>query len=87
MAILIVHRILNIPPKAIGAAPKRFAAGIGFIFSILIFILSFFNLEILKNILTAFFLLAAFLETFFSYCLGCKTYSIIQSLKGKGKKS
>ena len=54
IAIFIMHRILKIKPKAIGAAPKRFAAGIGFLFSIIIFILiliaNFYHIKYLEAI-------------------------------------
>ena len=35
----ILHKIFKIKPKEIGAAPKRFAAGIGAFFSIMIFLM------------------------------------------------
>jgi hypothetical protein len=40
LAILVIHKILKISPKPIGAAPKRFAAGIGFFLSVLILIMA-----------------------------------------------
>ena len=111
ISVFIMHDILKIKPKAIGAAPKRFAAGIGFFFSIIIFVLlyiaEFYNIKYLEAIkicpdCTAFdqgiyyklwsfilgiiFIIAISLETFFSYCLGCKTYSWLQFFKSKFKK-
>lgn len=99
LAIFIMHKVLKIKPKEIGAAPKRFAAIIGFLFSIFIFatiqgqIFCTYNCEYndyffstLTNILTLIFVVAISLETFFSYCLGCKFYSWLQFLKNKFKK-
>ncbi len=99
ISILIMHVILNINPKPIGAAPKRFAAGIGFFFSITIFMFLNGNiyctqncpsvdlfLDTLKNIFVVIFIIAISLATFFSYCLGCKIYSWLQFVKNKFKK-
>ena len=41
ISVNILHGILKIKPQEVGAAPKRFAAGIGALFSILIFGLLF----------------------------------------------
>ena len=96
IAIFIMHKILKIKPKPIGAAPKRFAAGIGFLFSIIIFTTiqgeifcsydcksSDYFFSIVTKILTSIFVIAISLETFFSYCLGCKIYSWLQFFKNK----
>ncbi len=91
LARLVIHGILKMKPKPIGAAPKRFAAGIGLFFSLAIFISiqgevfctrdcqeqdHYFRM--VTETLVIIFMIATFLEIFFSYCLGCKTYSVIQ---------
>ncbi len=94
-----MHGILKKKPKEIGAAPKRFAAGIGFLFSIIIFITiqgktfctydckdSDYLFSLTTEVLSLIFAIAVFLETFFAFCLGCKTYSLLQFLKNKFKK-
>jgi hypothetical protein len=67
--------------KLIDAAPKKFSAGIGFIFSKIIFWLLFLNFIFIAKIFIIIFLIAVSLETFFNYCLGCKIYSFLQILK------
>jgi len=96
----IMHEIIKIKPKEIGSAPKIFAAKIGLGFSIILFLLSLTNdntivinnlLEsytfsyILWKILIIIFIIAISLETFFSFCLGCKAYSWLQYFKNKIK--
>ena len=77
----ILHKILKIKIKPTGAAPKRFAARLGLVFSTLILIALFFELQLFFYIILVMFIFAAFLETFFNYCLGCKIYSILIHLK------
>lgn len=85
----ILHQILRIKPQEIGMAPKKFAAGIGALFSILIFEFSFFidnsGIKFTYMLLNLIFVFAVSLETFFSFCLGCKIYSYIQFFKSKLK--
>ncbi|SIT27712.1 protein of unknown function [Filimonas lacunae] len=65
------------PPKPIFAPPKKFAAAVGSVFSILIFLFLHFQLITLYYI-TAFILLAcAVLESVFKICLGCYMYNWI----------
>lgn len=74
---IIIKKILNlsgIQPELINAGPKTFAAKIGFILSILIFISSLFNFNILSVIIVSFLIFASGLEAIFNFCLACKIY-------------
>jgi hypothetical protein len=81
LAKIINKKILKNYTKLIDAAPKKFAASLGFIFSISIFTSLFFNLSILTNLLIIFFIIALSLEIFLNYCIGCKIYSILCLIK------
>jgi hypothetical protein len=85
LSVNILHGLFKIPPKEIGSAPKKFAAGIGVIFAILIFISSFFLSTSFGlyafYILSGIFAIAVSLEAFIGYCVGCLIYSIIQSFR------
>jgi hypothetical protein len=85
LSVNILHGLLKIPPKEIGSAPKKFAAGIGVVFAILIFVSSFFLSSSFGlyafYILSGMFAIAVSLEAFIGFCVGCLIYSIIQSFK------
>jgi hypothetical protein len=71
----------KIPNKPIDQAPKRFAAGIGFVLSaviILLLLLQFTRSVVALSIVFAGF---AFLESFLSFCAGCYVYFFLQRLK------
>ena len=85
LSVNILHGILKIKPKEIGSAPKKFAAGIGILFAVLVFASSFFlhitALQYIFYILSIMFAIAVSLEAFFGFCVGCVIYSLLQSLK------
>ena len=72
---------LKIANKPIDQAPKRFAAGVGFVLSVLV------GLFLLADFIKAVFVLSivfasfAFLESFLSFCAGCYVYTILLRLK------
>lgn len=76
-----VVKQFKIPNKPIDQAPKRFAAGIGFILSIAVVLLVI--VQFLKTVfvLTIIFGAFAFLESFLSFCAGCYMYMFLQRLK------
>jgi len=77
---LFINNLKIIKPKAVDAAPKKFASFIGLSMSI---VLTGFYLSNLKEItlyFAYFFMFPVFLETFFNYCLGCKIYSFLFKL-------
>jgi len=72
---------LNIANKPIFQAPKRFAARIGFILSLLILVSLVFQLDIAALGLSIVFSIFAFLESFLGFCAGCYVYSFLIQLK------
>jgi hypothetical protein len=76
---------LHIPPKPIGAAPKRFAARLGLLFSIILLALLYINCLIGYQIVFVLFTIAVGLEAIFKFCIGCKIYTILSYLGLTGK--
>jgi len=66
---------LKLNPKPINAAPRKFAAGLGLIFSIAIAILIFLTLTIPSLIVGGILVVCAFMESVLGFCLGCYVYS------------
>ncbi len=61
--------------------PKRFAQGIGAVLSVTAVVLQFgFGLGALAAVCVVAILVAASLEAFFGYCLGCKIFGILMRL-------
>ncbi len=72
--------LLNVEPCLINAGPKRFAAKLGFGFSLMItafYLFQMTNAAVIAGSLMA--VLAGF-EAFLGYCVGCKIYNILTSL-------
>ncbi len=72
-----VIEITHQEKKWVDAAPKRFAAGIGIVLSMLIASSIFFHLNTFALILGGILVFCAALEGFFSICFGCHIYSKI----------
>jgi hypothetical protein len=64
----------KLEPKPVFAAPKKFAAGVGFLFSLSIFILFHFQLNTAAFVVGGILLFCAVLESFFKICVGCYVY-------------
>lgn len=71
----LIARSLQLSPYPVFAAPKRFAAGLGFGFSLLLFILFSFNLPPIAYVAGSLLLLCALLEAAFRICVGCYIFS------------
>jgi hypothetical protein len=69
---------LKIKNKPTDRAPKRFAAGVGLLFTTCMLIVTLLHLTILTIIITAVLLFFAFLESFVGFCAGCYAYSLLQ---------
>lgn len=65
----------NLNPKPIFAPPKRFAATLGFIFSLTITVLIFIQLTFAAYIVGGILIVCALLESVFKICLGCYVYN------------
>ena len=68
-------------PKPVPGPPKRFAQGIGAVFSTTALILAFgFGLSTAAWAVLALLVGAAFLEAAFGICLGCKVFSLLMRI-------
>src|SRR5436309_7507259 len=69
---------LDVPVKEVPGPPKRFAQGIGAVLSVTAAVLYFaFGLAAAADALIALLLIAATLESVFTYCLGCKIFALL----------
>lgn len=81
----LITGLLKLKIKPIYAAPKKFAAAIGFVFSFLIAILLLFNLTDTAVLVSSVLALFAFLEAMFNICAGCYVYNwFVSPSKNKG---
>jgi hypothetical protein len=68
----------RVAPKPVPGPPKRFAQGIGVVFSTSALILAYgFGLTTAAWVVVAMLTCAAFLEAAFGICLGCKVFSLL----------
>jgi len=68
---------LGRPPKPVPGPPKRFAQGMGVVFSTTALILAFgFGQTTAAWVVLALLVCAAFMESAFGICLGCKVFSL-----------
>ena len=75
-----VLNIFNIEPCMINAGPKRFAAKLGFIFSLVTALFYLTNFPLAVNILSIVMAVLTGLEAFTGICIGCKIYGILTSM-------
>lgn len=75
-----VIKQLKIKNKPTDRGPKRFAAGVGLLFTLCILVLTLAHLTNVTIILTTVLLVFAFLESFMGFCAGCYVYSILQKV-------
>lgn len=78
----------NIERKPVFSAPKKFAAAVGFVFSLSIFLLFQFELTIAAFVVGGVLVFCAVLESFFKICIGCYVYDwliVPFTKKGIGK--
>ena len=81
----VVIKQFNIKNKPTDRAPKRFAAGVGLLFTAGILILTLLNLTTAVLIVTSVVILFAFLEAFLGFCAGCRVYSMLNKLSNSLK--
>jgi Domain of unknown function (DUF4395) len=82
MSDLLIH-IFNISPKLIDQAPKRFAAKIGFLFSITIVVFFAFQFETVSFIISLVLATFALLESSMGFCAGCHVYHFYSKIVKK----
>ena len=72
---------LDIEPRYVAGPPKRFAQGIGVAFSVTALVLTFgFDNFGAAKVVLAMLVAAAFLESAFGLCLGCKAFAVLMRL-------
>jgi hypothetical protein len=77
----VVVKQFHITNKPVDRAPKRFAAGVGLVFSAAILITLMLDLITTSKLITAVLILFAMLESVFGFCAGCYVYSILKRLQ------
>jgi Domain of unknown function (DUF4395) len=80
------NSLVQLPPKLVDEAPKRFAAKIGFFVVGIIVSLQVFDFQVAAFILGSVLVLLASLEAILAFCVGCILYQQLQQLKW-GKKT
>ena len=70
-----IVKLLKIAPKPINAAPRKFAAALGLVFSVLIALLIFNGSITSAYILNGMLAICAFMESFLGFCVGCYLYT------------
>jgi hypothetical protein len=74
----VIIKQLKIKNKPTDRAPKRFAAGVGLLFTVGILVLTLLQISTLTIIVSAILVLFAFLESFVGFCAGCYVYSALK---------
>lgn len=77
---ILINDIIEFKPKLIDGAPKQFAAKIGFVFSVSIFVLLLLQFTIAAYAVTAILLVCALLEGVLGFCVGCEFYFLLHGL-------
>lgn len=72
-----LSRVIRLKKNPIDKAPKLFAARIGFLFSIAISVLVYFEFAIASELLAGTLFLFAFLECGVNFCAGCWVYTYV----------
>jgi hypothetical protein len=75
------NSLVQLPPKLVDEAPKRFAAKIGFFVVGIIVSLQVFDFQVAAFILGSVLVLLAGLEAILAFCVGCILYQQLQQLK------
>jgi len=70
--------LFKLNPKPTDRGPKRFAAGMGFVFNLLILFVALMHWGTAAVVLTTMLCCFVFLEAFAAICIGCFIYTILQ---------
>jgi hypothetical protein len=79
----IVKKVMKIPTRISDAGPKRLAAHFGLLFSGLILSAHFAELPGMALGIAALLAVCAAMELLWNFCVGCRIYYLLQSLKMK----
>lgn len=72
-----IVNLLNISPKPVDAAPKKFAAGVGMVFCAAIAVFQLSGLDMFAYITGGVLLICALLEGAAAICVGCIVYTML----------
>lgn len=73
--------VLHIRPRPIPAAPKKFAAALGFVFSLLVVVTQLLGLDAASLVIGGLLVVCAVLESVFAICIGCYVYTFISKFQ------
>jgi hypothetical protein len=77
----VVTPLLNRPAKLVPGPPKRFAQGIGVVFSVTAAVLALgFGQVVAAYVVLGLLAVAATLESVFALCLGCKVFALLMRI-------
>lgn len=76
-----VIKQFKIGKKPTDRAPKRFAAAVGFVFSVAILVFTLFHAGIVTFVLAFTLIFFAILESFLGFCAGCYFYTFLRRLQ------
>ncbi len=79
LAVQLVRRF-RLAARPVDAAPKRFAAGVGFVFALTAAATLFFGWDIAAYTIISVLAVCALLEAVFAFCVGCVVYSWLNQL-------
>jgi len=74
-------KLFHIVNKPVDQAPKRFAAGVGLFFTVLIIFAVWFDYTLAIFILSSTLIIFSFLESFIGFCAGCFVYTQLQKIR------
>jgi hypothetical protein len=80
LSVKVITPRIKVKHKLVAGPPKRFAQGVGTVFTVTASILYLTDNLTASRIVIAMLLGAASLESFFGYCLGCKMFAILMRL-------
>jgi len=80
LATQVITPRLKVQHRFVLGPPKRFAQGVGAVFTLTASVLMVVNATALARIVIAFLVIAAFLEAVFAFCLGCIVFGWLMRL-------
>lgn len=80
LAVKVITPRIKVNHKLVAGPPKRFAQGVGTVFTVTASVLYLIDNLTASRIVIAMLIGAASLESFFGYCLGCKMFAILMRL-------
>jgi len=73
-------KTFGIQKKPVNSGPKIFAARIGILFSLLVFVSTIFGFDTVAQVFAIVFGICAFLEAAFGFCVACRIYPFVYRL-------